>query len=282
MNELIVSTALQPVLCGCDCLAANEDFYLADRATEFNIAIYVDDGVMFITEGDVDYEVRSGQLLFLKQGIRHYSEQAVMRGTKWKYIYFYLQEPEEGCESFRLDTAELRNDEKICQYAVLPKKLEGLKNSRIESAFEELVQYCHSADSLKRLKINSMLNSLLVEVALKRYRDSMHEALSDKICAYLNAHCDEPFSAQKLEEEFALSYKRMAAVFKKEKAMTMQQYHTQCRMQRACYLLRSTVLPIREVAAGIGYSDPLYFSRCFQSVQGVSPRSYRLSAKVDF
>ena len=58
-----------------------------------------------------------------------------------------------------------------------------------------------------------------------------------------------------------MSYKRMAAVFRQEQGRTMQQYHTERRMMRASYLLRSTLVPIGEIAERIGFDDPLYFSR---------------------
>lgn len=107
-----------------------------------------------------------------------------------------------------------------------------------------------------------------------------HQGLADRICEYLGNHISEPFSTAVLEKEFYLSYKHMAAVFKREKGETMQQYHTKVRINAACYLLKSTLMPIGEIAAEIGYRDALYFSRCFHAAKGMSPTEFRRSISM--
>ena len=52
-------------------------------------------------------------------------------------------------------------------------------------------------------------------------------------------------------------------------------YQTGLRVARARFLLDTTTLTVAEVAAELGYSDPLYFSRLFRRAQGQSPRDYR-------
>ena len=117
---------------------------------------------------------------------------------------------------------------------------------------------------------------------MTKYMENKESVLSERVCLWLDKHCGEPFSAEKLEREFFLSYKRLAAVFKRDKGVTMQQYHTERRMTIACYLLQSTLMPIGEIAGRLGYDDPLYFSKCFHSAYGVSPRSYRISAGAEY
>ena len=67
----------------------------------------------------------------------------------------------------------------------------------------------------------------------------------------------------------------MAAVFKKEKGMTMQQYHNAMRMEEACRLLCSTLMRVGDIADRLGFTDMLYFSRCFHNYTGKSPSRYR-------
>ncbi len=47
------------------------------------------------------------------------------------------------------------------------------------------------------------------------------------------------------------------------------------KIEHACLLLRSTDLPITEIAAACGISDYNYFSKIFRQSEGVSPREYR-------
>ncbi len=282
MNEIILSSAYQPIVCACDFLAAFEPFYHLDRTLDFNDLIYVVEGTMYVSEDGTDYEINEGELLFLKNHVRHYGVKETQRGTKWYYAHFYLQEPDEDTPRFRPDSSPLVLNQPLRSYEVLPKKLGGLKNSSIEKRFAELVEYSRVGDELKRMRINNMFCQFLTDIALMKYMDKNDYSLSCRICAWLENHYTEPFSTEKLEKEFYLSYKRMAAVFKKEQGMTMQQYHSEHRMHIAAYLLRSTLLPVGEIASQVGFEDRLYFSRCFHAFTGVSPKEYRSSAKLNY
>lgn len=282
MNELIITTTESPIVCSCDHLVASEPFFHADRTLDFNVLIFVAEGTIYVSEGGIDHEVCAGELLFLKSGVRHYGTREIPRGTDWYYAHFYLGEPSCQSSAFLPDSAPLGTHEKVEFSAAVPKKLSGLKGGEIEQGIIRLSEYCNSDDILKRMRINAMLHSLLIDTALLKYNEVKQDTLSERICVWLNEHCTEPFSSERLEHEFFLSYKRLAAVFKQERGETMQQYHTRRRMSRACSLLRSTLMPIGEIAASLGFDDPLYFSKCFRAFAGESPRDYRTSVKSNY
>lgn len=47
------------------------------------------------------------------------------------------------------------------------------------------------------------------------------------------------------------------------------------RISEACSLLRSRRFTVAEVAGSVGFNDPLYFSRIFKKIKGVSPTDYQ-------
>jgi AraC family transcriptional regulator, arabinose operon regulatory protein len=51
-------------------------------------------------------------------------------------------------------------------------------------------------------------------------------------------------------------------------------------MARARALLDTTTSTVTEIASAVGYSDPLYFSRHFRRVHGMSPSAYRAEHKA--
>lgn len=262
MNEVVLSNTYMPVVAECGLLTAAEPFYHMDRVTDFNVMIYVTDGVIYVTEDETDYEINAGEVLFLKSGLHHYGKHEIERGTRWYYVHFYTERAAES-------------ENKYIQELTLPKKLTVLEKSRAERILESYTVDFYSDDTAKLWKMNSRLFDILTELAFIGRQEDKQQTLSDKICAYLTKHCCEPFSAKDLEHEFYLSYKHMAAVFKKERGISMQQYHTKIRMNTACRLLKSTLMPIAEIAASVGYTDALYFSRCFRAAVGTSPMRYR-------
>ena len=275
MNELVFNNITMPVLSGCDLCAASEPFYHADRIIDFNVLIYTVDGAIYVTEDDIDYEVSEGELLFLKSGHHHYGKFEIPKGTRWYFIHFFFEE-DTDIPLFVPDNSEIRQYEPVRFSAKLPKKLTGLQGSRIERSITEFIEYFHSSDEMKRWNINVRLSELLGSVCF--YSKERSFSLSDRICAFLSERVSEQFSAEKLEKNFFLSYKYMASAFKREKGMTMQQFHNKLRMTTAQTYLKSTLMSIGEISLNLGFNDMLYFSKCFKSFTGMSPTEYRKNA----
>ena len=278
MNSIILSSSVMPVLCGCDFLAAAEPFYHADRTADFHVMIYVTEGVIHVTEGETDYSVGAGELLFLKSGVRHYGKLPIPRGTKWFFVHFGCAQTE--LPLFTPDSSPIPKYTSLESSLRLPKHITGLSGSDTERDIAELIRRFHSEDPLRCWHLNAQLFALLSRIALTERSSAGSPTLSDRICSFLSEHMREPFSGGRISSEFYLSYKHIASVFKKEKGLTMQQYHTRLRMNEACRLLRSTLLPVGEIAAELGYQDMLYFSRCFSAVNGCSPTEYRRQTPI--
>ena len=72
-----------------------------------------------------------------------------------------------------------------------------------------------------------------------------------------------------------LSPYHFARTFKKLTGLSPMHYFIQMRLQQACNLLDTTRQPIKQIAYDVGYPDPLYFSRIFRRIIGMTPRTYR-------
>ena len=274
MNRIYINNNTMPVLYGCDFYVAQEPFLHPDRTLDFHVLIYVTEGLIYVTEEDTDYTVAAGELLFLKAGLHHYGKKEIPVGTKWHFIHFYTNNiPEQKIfipdhtPAPQYDTNEFD--------IILPKKISGLAKCRLETEIASYTDYFHSTDTKKRWYLNVNLFDLLSEIAFYNDNSDTSLSLSDEIAFFLEKNACEPFHAEILEKQFHLSYKYMAFTFKKEKQQTMQQYHTQMRMNIACRLLKSTLLSIGEISSKVGYNDMLYFSRCFHREIGCSPTEYR-------
>jgi len=68
----------------------------------------------------------------------------------------------------------------------------------------------------------------------------------------------------------------MAHLFREQIGVPPRQYLEELRLQRAAQLLRSTGLPVGEIAAETGYANAFYFSSRFRKMFGKSPSEYRL------
>lgn len=263
-----------PIVNLCNFCIATEPFFHMKRTVDFHVMIYVTEGAIYVTEDHVDYEVGPGQLLFLKHHFNHYGKKKIAKGTKWYFVHFHLDEPSH-VPTFSVHPQDITEFDPSLYTTVLPKKLSHLQDGKLEKDIVAFTEYYHSDDPMKPWNLNHIFFQLLTQVSFYGKVADTKPTLSDQIGEYLYAHSQEPFSADLLQKHFFLSYKHMAAVFKKEKQMTMQQYHTLLRMNKACNLLKSTSTPIGKISSSLGFSDMLYFSRTFHNFTGVSPTEYR-------
>lgn len=92
---------------------------------------------------------------------------------------------------------------------------------------------------------------------------------------YFNEHYNEPISIQEYAESRNMSVCYFQRNFKQIIKHTPMQYLLTIRVNNAASLLETTDYSMAEIAAIVGYEDPLYFSRLFRKIKGVSPRDYR-------
>ncbi|MEO7190204.1 MAG: helix-turn-helix domain-containing protein [Vicinamibacterales bacterium] len=101
------------------------------------------------------------------------------------------------------------------------------------------------------------------------------DARIQQAARYLAAHPEEPFSLSRLAARCALSPSRFSHLFRAELGMTPQRFSENLRLELARHLLGQTNLSVSEIAAEVGFEDPLYFSRRYRHAFGHAPIAAR-------
>lgn len=78
-----------------------------------------------------------------------------------------------------------------------------------------------------------------------------------------------------------LSVSRFYDLFRRETGTVPARYLRTCRFEKARQLLLTTDLRIKEVAHQVGVHDTSHFVRDFQKAFGMSPKTFRRSARQD-
>lgn len=97
----------------------------------------------------------------------------------------------------------------------------------------------------------------------------------ERAAEHLRATAPRRTSVTALATMVGLSPSQLTALFRERLGVTPLQFQVQLRMTRARELLDGTDLPVAAVARETGYDDPMYFSRQFTRVHGMSPTDYR-------
>lgn len=93
------------------------------------------------------------------------------------------------------------------------------------------------------------------------------------------AHIDQAYphdiSLQQLADAAAVTPQHLCRIFRDTMHMRPVEYITQRRLRAAQELIRTTDLPLHEIARRVGFSSAGYFSTVFRRYVGVSPSSCR-------
>ena len=92
---------------------------------------------------------------------------------------------------------------------------------------------------------------------------------------YVIENYSKQVSLEDVAEAIHLSPAYLSTIFKKETGINFSDFLISCRIEAAKELLKTTDLPIADVASQVGYTDSRYFSKTFTKVVGLKPSTYR-------
>lgn len=93
---------------------------------------------------------------------------------------------------------------------------------------------------------------------------------------YILEHLEENINQQTLAEEFHYVAPYLSRLFKKHCGMSPTEYLTHLRIEKVQRILEGDPsIPLRNIAAVVGVSDPLYLSKLFRKRTGLSISEYR-------
>lgn len=100
------------------------------------------------------------------------------------------------------------------------------------------------------------------------------------IISYMEKHYQEPITLQQLSALIPCNSQYLCRFFREIAGVSPMQYLIAYRIDRACFLLLHTTLPVTEIALDCGFENISYFIRKFRELKGVSPKQYRMQTPV--
>ena len=105
--------------------------------------------------------------------------------------------------------------------------------------------------------------------------------LIDRAVELISRRVGEEPSVTELARMVGLSEYHFIRVFRQVMGVTPRQYIIISRMNHARYLLKTTALPVGEIAAMAGYVSESMFTAAFRRTQGMTPTQYRTGQQPD-
>ncbi len=137
------------------------------------------------------------------------------------------------------------------------------------------------ADALLRVNetthevLSHLLRSQMAPQHNAKMKGGLAPAVRRRLMDYIDAHLDRMLTLGMLAEIACLSEYHLARMFRISFGMPPYAWIATRRLDRARHLLKTTAMPLQQVADACGYADLSHFSHRFRAATGVSPSHYR-------
>ncbi len=134
------------------------------------------------------------------------------------------------------------------------------------------------SNTLTRLRVGALFYQFVSELLHqlpKQGLNSKKRDLATQIATIVHENYAEAMTLETLSESLNYSVSHLSSYFRLRTGISPIDYLIKVRIDQAAKLLLETDATLKEIAAGVGYHDPSYFSRLFKKHRGVSPIRYR-------
>ena len=153
-------------------------------------------------------------------------------------------------------------------------------NGRFHHDLLELVEEIQ-ADSVTHpytLALKTMtLMMTLCENTSAQSANTSHNIAIRRANLHIAHHLGEVVDFQKLAKSLGMGYTIFRRRFQQYNGMAPLEYQIALRLRRAMHLLKSSDVPIAQIASDTGFRSAAYFSKFFHDHVGSSPIQFRLS-----
>jgi YesN/AraC family two-component response regulator len=155
----------------------------------------------------------------------------------------------------------------------------------IELGVDEYILKPVDLESLREtlLRIRIRLESSAAQVDAEFGLDGVRPGEADlvrSVSLYLQENFRLPYSLERLAEAFGYKPAYLLRLYRRATGSTPTQDLIHLRIDKAKRLLAGhSQLEVKQVAAAVGYDDPLYFSRLFKRETGLNPTAFKDSVR---
>ncbi len=256
------------------------------RAMDSFEFLFVRSGRLRIREMDCEFTVEKNETLLLWPDRQHAGLEEFPPDLSFVWIHFYLissdasnraqAAPQAATQNYQLEIPQHGRPPRPDQVRELTHRILGEYGNRGHDQW--IGRSALEANGPHFLMADIMLLRILAEItpAASPTRNPPDEPMPvARAIQYVDAHFHEPISAAVVCDALEYSSDYLGSLFHRSQGKTLSEFMQERRVAEARFLLRESVLSIKQVARQCGFTDVGYFSRVFQKVQGSTPSGYR-------
>ncbi|GIP28109.1 hypothetical protein J23TS9_32390 [Paenibacillus sp. J23TS9] len=240
---------------------------------------------LYISQGNTEYEVRSGDVLLLLPGEIHQGYRMCESGVSFFWFHFITDGDYELLDDEQLagELSKLNKPDstKYFSEVCIPLYYAPSSVERVNILFQQL-QHVVNSHYYTQQAACYITTSLLIELSeqmITDYYNSSKLPEGDKIISemieWIRIHMKEEISVSDVADKFLYNKDYLSRFFKKKTGYHLQEYIHLMKMSKAKDLLTRSSMSIRSIAEFVGFHDEKYFMRLFKKYENMTPTEYR-------
>ncbi len=143
--------------------------------------------------------------------------------------------------------------------------------------FDEMLTLAKRTDFWGQARAINLLEQIIFALAEARTHQPCSDAWLLSAREWLENASDFSPDYMRMASDLGMSMSALRDRFRNSAGKPLHSYILEYRMAKARQMLGDTDMPLKEVAAQLGYCDVYYFHRQFRQMVGVTPSAYRKS-----
>lgn len=233
-----------------------KDWQISPRIITDHELVFVTNGIGEIMIDGKKFRVKGGDLLLFRPHVLHSLSTDTQDYMEFYFFHFLLPADTEIHLPYMFHTDSYHS---------------------IKGLFRKVIDAHKQNDPLsvwrKSLYSEQIICELFTE--LQTQKEPIDVVRIRKVCDHIQSDPCRNITLEELSNLAGIKKTRLLQAFRKITGTTPHQYILTLRLECAKELLLETTLSISEIATRCGFSDPLYFSRCFKKHFSCPPRQFR-------
>lgn len=257
-----------------------ESFSTSQHTHDFYEICYVGEGSGYHYIEDQVISIKQGDLFLIPIGTSHVFRPSSPKQDKSLIIYNCIFRAQFLNEWKHL--LESESDTYHVIYRSGKSKDRFLHFQDKHDTFSALMQNMYWEYLQRSNGYETVLKAMLIQllVMLQRFETKKESSTAqfgklEDVVHFIKCNYTQNITVQYVADYFYLSASHFQRLFKKSTGLTFTQYLQNVRIQKCCELLKSTDIPIHQIANQVGYQDMKFFHALFRKKTGVTPRQYR-------
>lgn len=225
------------------------------------LIMYIQKGALTLEYENKTWQVTAGNFVF----IDCFKPHAYYSDTGWESVWCHFDGPAARTQYSSI-VSHLGNVFPLADPLPVLNKLISIYSSfRTGAAIREPLMSKYLTDILTVFHLYSPIRESSCNAIL----------MAEDIISYIGEHFSEDIPVSDLAARAGLSQYHFIRTFRKETGFTPHEYLVNTRINTAKYLLKNTVLPVKEICFQTGFSCESVFCSSFKKHLGVTPAEYR-------